>query len=54
MHRDLKLENVLLFDSCRTAKIADLGRAKEIDNSVNTELDDLAHGPPELRKGNVF
>ncbi len=54
MHRDLKLENVLLFEDCRTAKIADFGRAKEINFSHNTTLNDLPHGPAEFWQGNFF
>ncbi len=54
MHRDLKLENVLLFDDCRTAKISDLGRANPIRHSTNTPLKDLPHGPVELLQGDFF
>ncbi len=54
MHGDLKLENVLLFDNCRTAKISDLGHSKDLRHSTNAKVDDLPHGPAELREGNFF
>ncbi len=54
MHRGIMLENVLLFDSCRTAKISDFGHAKEIHHSSNIPLKDLPHGPLELLQGKLF
>ncbi len=54
LHRDLKLENVLLFDNCRIAKIADFGCAKAMHHSANTPLTDLPYGPNDLLQGDFF
>ncbi|XP_034473653.1 mitogen-activated protein kinase kinase kinase 7-like [Drosophila innubila] len=38
IHRDLKTDNLLLYDNCRTVKICDFGTVKEIatNNTANT------------------
>lgn len=49
VHRDIKLDNVLLFDSeCRQVKLADFGLTRLEGTSVAAMSGTLPYSPPEL------
>jgi len=49
VHRDIKAENVLLVDNPPKAKIADLGRARDTNESPRLPLDQYLAGRGDLR-----
>ncbi|KAH8410505.1 hypothetical protein KR215_010381, partial [Drosophila sulfurigaster] len=54
LHRDLKPQNLLLFNDCRTLKICDFGTAKELATKMSNGVGTARYMAPEIVEGSKY
>ncbi|XP_062124877.1 mitogen-activated protein kinase kinase kinase 20-like isoform X1 [Drosophila sulfurigaster albostrigata] len=54
LHRDLKPQNLLLFNDCRTLKICDFGTAKELATKMSNGVGTARYMAPEVSIENSY
>ncbi|XP_070064900.1 mitogen-activated protein kinase kinase kinase 7 isoform X2 [Drosophila virilis] len=54
LHRDLKPNNLLLFDDYRTLKICDFGTVREIASKMTSSVGTPAYIAPEVLEGKIY